>query len=95
MKKFCLLEIPSDEKETLKWLKRRHPTPRVRERANIILVSVRGFNQTEVAKILGISRPYVIKTLKNYKEKGFIGLYEYHPGANPKLTPKQEEQFIN
>lgn len=95
MRSFHLDPLLSEEEATVRALERRHPTPRVRRRATIVLISHRGFHQSGIATALGVSRPFVHKTLMRYQKQGFVGLLEQHPGRACKLTPAQIEQMIH
>lgn len=91
---FHLAPLPLPEEITLKEMEKNHPTARTRRRATVVLMSSRGFSQTEIAKALGVSWPFVHRTLTLYQEKGFASLIERHPGAIPSLSSEQIEQLI-
>lgn len=95
MRSFHLGPLPSEEEATVQAMERGHPTPRVRRRAAIVLMSHRGLHQSAIAKALGGSRPFVHKALVCYQEQGFLGLLEQHPGRVGKLTPAQSAQVIH
>jgi transposase len=95
MRSFHLPTLPFEEEITLKEMEKHHKTSRTRKRATIVLMSSRGLDQTAIANALGISWPFVHETLKQYKEKGFLGLMEHHAGATATLRPEQVEQFIH
>jgi transposase len=95
MKSFYISELPLQEEITLKEMERRHPTPRVRKKATIVLMSNRKLNQSGISNALGVSRNFVSRTLRSFEKSGFLGLVEHHPGATPKLNDEQMEQFVH
>lgn len=92
MRCFHLAPLPDAERITLEQMERHYPTPRVRRRATVVLMSQRGLDQTHIARSLGLSWPFVHRTVQPYQAHGFLGLGEHHPGGSGKLTPAQIEQ---
>lgn len=95
MRCFHLTSLSAEEKRTLQQMEKHHPTPRVRRRATVVLMSQRGLDQTQIARVLDVSWPFVHKALGLYEARGFLGLVEHHPGACAKLTPEQTDQVIH
>jgi len=95
MRSFYLSPLSSEEEFTVKEMESHHPTPRVRRRATVVLMSHRGLDQSAIAQALGVSWPFVPRTLTRYEEQGFVGLFEHHPGASTKLTPQQTQQVLH
>lgn len=95
MRCFHLTSLPLEEERTLQEMERHHPTPRVRRRATVVLMSQRGMDQSQIARALGVSWPFVHKALERYEARGFLGLVEHHPGACAQLTPEQTDQVIH
>lgn len=95
MRCFHLASLPPEEERTLQEMERHHPTPRVRRRATVVLMSQRGLDQSQIARALGVSWPFVHKALGLYEARGFLGLVEHHPGACAHLTPEQTDQVIH
>lgn len=95
MRCFHLTSLPPEEERTLQEMERHHPTPRVRRRATVVLMSQRGLDQSQIARALGVSWPFVHKALGLYEARGFLGLVEHHPGACAHLTPEQTDQVIH
>jgi transposase len=58
-------------------------------------MSQRGLDQTQIARALGVSWPFVHKALELYEARGFLGLVEHHPGACCSLTPEQTAQVVH
>jgi len=90
---FHLPPLPAEEARTVKDMESHHPTPRVRRRATVVRMSQRGIDQGQIAQALGVSWPFVHKTLKAYQTEGFVGLMEHHPGARSRLSPEQVLQI--
>ena len=95
MRRLHLAPLPEAEKRTLEELERHYPTPRVRRRATVVLMSQRGFDQTQIARGLGVSWSFVHRSVQRYQAQGFLGLMEHHPGGASKLTPDQIEQILH
>ena len=94
MRRRCLAPLAEAEVATLEEMSRHYPTARVRLRAQVVLMSQRDFDQTQIAKALGKSWRFVHTALVRYQAQGFLGLMEHHPGASRSLTPAQERQVI-
>ena len=75
MRSFHLGPLTPEEEATVQAMERSHPTPRVRRRATIVLMSHRGFHPSGITKGLGVSRPFVPKTLVRYQEQGCMGVW--------------------
>ncbi len=95
MRSVHLSPLPVEEERTVKEMEKHHPTPRVRRRATVVLMSHRGLDQSAIAHALGVSWSFVHKTLERYRVQGFVGLLEHHPGADAKLTAHQTQQVLH
>jgi transposase len=95
MRRLHLAPLPEAERRTLEELERHYPTPRVRQRATVVLMSQRGFDQTQIGRSLGVSWSFVHGSLQRYQAQGFLGLREHHPGGASHLTPAQIEQVLH
>lgn len=95
MRCFHLTSLPAEEERTLQQMEKHHSTPRVRCRATVVLMSQRGLDQSQIARALNVSWPFVHKALGLYQARGFLGLVEHHPGACAYLTPEQIAQVIH
>jgi len=69
---------------------------RVLCRARTLLLAAKGYPHKEIAQVLGVSEPTVIKTCRRFLEEGVAGaLYDRpRPGAQPKLDTKGEATLI-
>jgi transposase len=94
MRRRCLAPLSEEEEATLEAMSGHYPTARVRLRAQVVLMSQRDFDQTQIAKALGKNWRFVHRALTRYEAQGFLGLVEHHPGASRRLTPEQETQVI-
>ena len=69
MRIFHLAPLPLPQETTLKEMEKNHPTARTRRRATIVLMSSRGFSQSDIAQALGVSWPFVHRSLTLYISK--------------------------
>ncbi|MBI1927393.1 IS630 family transposase [Candidatus Poribacteria bacterium] len=95
MRSFHLPPLPLHEEISLKEMEKHPPTPRTRQRATIVLMSSRGLDQTAIQQALGVSWPFVHRTLTRYQAIGFLSLMESHPGATVTLRPEPIEPVIH
>lgn len=94
MRQICLSPLPPEEIQTLEQMVRYHPQSRARLRAQVVLMSQRGWDQTKITQALEVSWNFVHRTLTHYQVQGFLGLTEHHPGRKPKLTAAQAHQVV-
>ena len=83
-------------KETIQLLERlykRSRYPRVRQRAQCILLSSEGYRVSELVRIFRVDRITIYNWFNAWETRRFPGLYD-RPGKGntPKLTPTQCEQ---
>ena len=69
---------------------------RVLRRARTLLLAAEGYPHKEIARVLQVSQPTVVKTCRRFVEEGVEGaLYERpRPGKQPKLDAKGEATLI-
>jgi transposase len=95
MPRLHLDPLPPEELRTVQELEAHHGTARIRRRARVVLMSGRAFSQSAIAKALCVSAPFVCRALRRYRRYGFLGLFEQHKGAAPKLSPEQICQVLH
>jgi len=72
-----------------------------RDRFRVVLLAGEGLGQQkelsreQIAQVMGRSRQFVDAWVGRYRRQGLSGLYaKKQPGAEPKLTPEQQEELI-
>lgn len=95
MRRVCLPPLPPEERITLDQMVQHYPAPRVRLRAQVVLMSQRGWDQTQIAQGVGKSWNFVHGALQRYRAHGFVGLTEHHAGRKATLTPSQAQQVVH
>lgn len=87
----------SDEEETtLNEAHRNHPAPRVRQRAQAILLNARGHTMTALKGLLAVRLETVSSWLTNWEAKGLVGLFDPpRSGRPPRFTAEEVKQFIS
>jgi transposase len=84
-----LRTVSKAEQEELERLVRRNVDARILRRAQIIRLCWQGYNHTEVAQIVGVTLPTVVRAIRRFNEKGLDGLADLpHPGRPPRVTDK-------
>ena len=81
-------------KETLKEAVRYGPYPYLRERAQAVLLSSRGYNMQQIAEIFEIKYQTVSHWIDDWDDYGLRGLYKVHDGGRPPIYTHQDEQRI-
>jgi transposase len=92
----CMRFIQDLTNETIHLLERlykRSRYPRVRQRAQCILLSHEGYTVSELVRIFRVDRMTIYNWFNTWETRRFPGLYD-RPGKGntPKLTPTQREQ---
>lgn len=86
--------LTGDERRAVEELVRTHPKPRVRARANAILLSAGGHSARQIAKLLGAGYQTVHGWLARFEREGAAGLVNRpKPGATPKAGPDYKRQL--
>jgi transposase len=81
------IQLPAKEVEALETALRTTPDPKLRTRAQIVLMAHRGRPHGQIACDTGTSRSSVQRWLKAYTERGLDALRPRKPGKpHPKLT---------
>ena len=69
---------------------------RQKRRYDVIRLSLQGYSNNEISKILDISLRQVYNLINLYKENGIEGLkLKYSPGRKTKLTAEQEKELYD
>jgi transposase len=88
------LSLSHEEEETLEQMYQHAPKRRLRQRAQMVLLSDKGYCQKEIAQIVGVSYPTARRYLHAYNLYGFCALYDDEkPGRPKRLTQAQEQQI--
>ena len=86
--------LTQDEQNTLENANKKHPSTRVRLRAQIILLSNQGYKLKEIADICRITRQTASTTINRWEKSGLLGMYDApRPGQPPVLT-SEDIQFV-
>lgn len=88
-------EIARETMQLLERIYKRSRFPRVRQRAQCILLSTEGYSVSELVKIFRVERITIYNWFDAWEERRFAGLYD-RPGKGntAKLTALQQEQVI-
>lgn len=92
MKYVKLSEI---EEFTITEMRKFHPKPRVRERAQMVELSNQGKKINEIVEIVGKNRDTVSTWLNKYEHYGIAGLFDgKHSGRIPTVKDRLKERII-
>lgn len=92
MRKRAIQPLPEPQKQTLLEMYRNHPKNRMRERAQMVLLSSQGYTIKEICSIVYRSENTIATWLNAYESKGFLGLYdEPIPGRPSQLSKEQQD----
>jgi len=94
MNVYTIGSLTEEEIAELKELYNHHEKRRVRQRAHMVLLSSKGYSLTEIAEIVGVSRPTVSKYVHDYEEHGVEALYDAEIPGRPPLLNEQEQQQV-
>src|SRR5512135_188637 len=96
MKKLYVPLLSEDQKVELEALYRKTVTPRIRTRAQMVLLSAeKGFNSEEIAAIVRESSVTVLRWLHRYVAEGIQGLLDApRAGRNSVVTDKFQERLL-
>jgi len=87
--------LGGEEKEILDYLRNHGETPRIRQRAQAILLSNSGRSVNEIADIFDTTPVTVRSWLNRWEKNGPLGLGDKpRPGGPPKLTDDEREQVL-
>ncbi|PJE78664.1 hypothetical protein CI610_02386 [invertebrate metagenome] len=79
---------------TLKCAIRYAPQPYVRERAQAVMLSHRGFSLSEMTDVFDIQYQTVSRWLDDWENNGIRGLYKDHNGGPSRIyNPEEVERF--
>lgn len=95
MKPIRVPPLTDDEHQELDELYRKTKVPRLRTRAQMVLLSAeKGLTVPEIAEIVRESQATVLRWLKRYMAEGTAGLQDApRPGAPPRITDAYREQL--
>ena len=82
--------IPEAVRVTLQEMHMNHPTFRCRQRAQAILLSVRGFSIAELWSILDVRRDAISGWIDRWESEGLLGLYDRPRTGRPTIYTEAE-----
>ena len=82
--------IPEAVRITLTEMYMNHPTFRCRQRAQAILLSVRGFTIEALWSILDVRRDAISGWIDRWEEEGLLGLYDRPRAGRPRIYTEVE-----
>jgi transposase len=71
-----------------------HPTFRCRQRAQAILLSVRGFTIEALWSILDVRRDAISGWIDRWEEEGLLGLYDRPRAGRPRIYTEVEVNLL-
>jgi transposase len=86
--------IPEEVRVTLQEMHMNHPTFRCRQRAQAILLSVRGFTITELWSILDVRRDAISEWIDRWENEGLLGLYDRPRAGRPTIYTAAEVDLL-
>ena len=86
--------IPEEIRITLQEMYMNHPTFRCRQRAQAILLSVRGFTLIQLWSILDVRRDAISEWITRWEEEGLIGLYDRPRSGCPPIYTEAEVALL-
>ena len=79
------IDLTDDERDALTDLARASSVrTSLAQRANIVLLAGEGTSNTEIAELVGVSRPTVILWRKRFRDQGIAGLYDERRQGRPR-----------
>lgn len=88
------LGLKEAEEETLKQGMRNHPGAMVRERMREVILRNQGKRYEEIGEITGRTRQSASSSVKRWKEKGLVGLYNEQRPGRPRDLSSEEETWV-
>ena len=95
MKPLQITELEEADRQELEKLYRKTKQPRMRTRAQMILLSAQGLLASSISKVVLASERTVQRWIKRYQAEGVKGLYDApRAGARAKVTADYQELLI-
>ena len=89
-----LSSLSDVEVSTLEAMHRYHTLSQIRMRAQMILLSHRGYHLQEIAYILDVTRQAVSLVIDNWESLGISGFYDKSRSGRPRSLSVEDEAFI-
>jgi len=86
--------ITEEVRITLQEMHMNHPVFRCRQRAQAILLSVRGFSMAELWSILDVRRDAISGWIDRWESEGLLGLYDRPRTGRPTLYTAAEVDLL-
>lgn len=87
-------KLTESELDTLESAFKYHPSTRVRNRAQVIILSSKEFQLKEIAEICLMTRQTVSTVIDQWESKGLVGLYDEPRSGRPRSLTPEEEEFV-
>jgi transposase len=91
------IELSGEDRETLERWVAAHSTPQsVARRARVILRAAEGDSNSEIARVVGVSRPSVIACRERFESDGPSGLAQVRPGRGrkPRISAEKVARIV-
>jgi transposase len=89
------VRLTEPEEITVVEMRKFHPKPRIRERAQMVELSNKGKSIDEIVKIVGKTRKTISIWLSQYEKYGIAGLFDdERSGRNPKVKDPIKDRII-
>lgn len=79
---------------TLEEMYRHHPTFRCRQRAQVILLSIRGFTMNHLSEIVEVRRDAISEWITRWETEGIRGLYDRPRSGCPPIYTEAEVELL-
>ena len=86
--------IPEAVRVTLEEMYRHHPTFRCRQRAQAILLSLRGFTLPQIWSILAVRRDAISDWIDRWEQEGLLGLYDRPRAGRPRIYTESKVNLL-
>ncbi len=95
MKSILIKDLSEESRLDLEKLYHTSKKPRLRSRAQMILLSHKGYGSSEIATIVLLNKRSVQRWIQRYIAEGIKGLYDApRSGAPPRVTAEYIEQLL-
>ena len=86
--------IPEEVRVTLVEMYMNHPSFRCRQRAQAILLSLRGFTIPQLWSILDVRRDAISDWIDRWEQEGLLGLYDRPRAGRPRIYTEVEVNLL-
>jgi len=86
--------LSPEEEVTLSDAYRNHPTFRVRQRAQALLLNRRGYSMTQLKALFEVQHETVSRWLKRWDAEGIVGLLDDERSGRPTLLDESDVELL-